>query len=208
MFIGMAKIGAGLLAATLTFGGGAAAVQTVAARQAPDPTRQAACESYQQRFAQNLGITVQQLQDTRKQTALQFIDEGLAAGKLTPEQAQKARERVNNAQGACERIGQGGKHKAAAHIGRVEIQAVAQKLGISERELVQELRGGKSLAQVAGEHNVGRDELKATMRAAFKGELDKGVQAGKLTQEGADKALAAFDARIDGLIDRTGGGKR
>jgi polyhydroxyalkanoate synthesis regulator phasin len=207
MFIGMAKIGAGLLAATLTFGGGAAAAQTAGAWQAPLPDRQVACERYQQRFAQNLGITVQQLRDTREQTALQLIDEGLAAGKLTPEQAQQARERVQNAPRVCERIGQGGKHGAAAQIGRVELQAVAQKLGISERELVRELRGGKSLAQVAGEHNVGRDELKATMRAAFKGELDKAVQAGKLTQEGADKALAAFDARIDRVIDRTGGGK-
>lgn len=199
MFIGMAKIGAGLLAATLTVGGGAAAARAGGIAQVPNTVRQGVCEAYQSKLAQNLGITTQQLQDARKKAANEIIDDQLAAGTITPQQAQQAHDRVNNGTGACEQVRQ-----AAVQLGKVELKAVAQKLGISERDLVEELRGGKSLAQVAQAHNVGRDDLKATMRTAFKGEIDQRVQAGKLTQDRANKALATFDARIDRVIDRVG----
>ena len=202
------KIGIGILAGTLTLGTGGAAV---AASQAIAPSggAQARCETFQQRFAQNLGITAQKLQDTRKQTALQLIDERLATGTITAEQAQQAKDKVNGGTGACERVGQ---HAAAikAKAGKVELQAVAKRLGITEQELVQEVRGGKSLAQVAQGHNVTREQLKATMHDAFKGELDRAVAANTLTQERATAALVKFDANLDTIIDRIGmpGGKR
>lgn len=198
----LTRIGIGVLAGALTLGGGGAAV---AANQLSAPggaDRQARCEAFQQRFAQNLGITTQKLQDTRKQTAIQLIDERLAAGTITAEQAQRARDRVNAGQGACAWIGQ--RAAAKATVGRAELRAVAQKLGITERELVREVRGGKSLAQVAQAHDVSRDQLKATMRDTFKTELGRAVAAGKLTQDRADKALAAFDARLDTIIDHAG----
>lgn len=196
-----AKLGVGLLAGVLTLGSGGAAVASGhLAVPGSGAARQAACEAYQQRFAQNLGITTTQLRDTRKRTALQIIDEQLAAGKITAEQAQKARDKVNGSQGVCARIGD--RNPVKAHIGKVELRAVAQRLGITGQELVQELRGGQSLAQVAAAHNVSRDQLKATMHDAFKGELDRAVIADRMTQEQADKALAAFDARLDTLIDK------
>ena len=198
-----AKLGIGLLAGVLAIGGGGAAVAANGlAVPGSGAARQAICETYQQRFAQNLGITTQQLQDTRKQTALQLIDERAAAGTITPEQAQQARDRVNGSQGACARMGD--RNPVLVHVGKVELQAVAQQLGITERELVQELRGGQSLAQVAEGYNVSRDQLKATMRDTFKAELDRAVVAGKLTQERADAALTLFDTRLDTLIDRVG----
>jgi hypothetical protein len=211
MFLGMTKIGAGLLAATLTLGGGTAAVtaaHAVKAGRAANPDRQAVCQDYQTKFAQNLHITDQQLLDTRKQTANQVIDDQLAAGKITADQAQKAHDRVNNAPGDCSGAGLATvRDQVKVKIGKVELQAVAQELKITEKELVTEVRGGKSLAQVAQAHNVSRDDLKATMRTAFKGQLDQAVQNGKLTADQETKALAAFDARIDQLIDRVGKAK-
>ena len=120
------KIGIGILAGTLTLGSGGAVAAHQFGVPGPGAGRQARCETFQQRFAQNLGITTQQLTDTRKQTAIQLIDEALAAGKLTPEQAQRAKDRVNASQGACERIGD--RAAARAHVGKVELQAVAQQL--------------------------------------------------------------------------------
>lgn len=202
----MTAIGVGLLAATLTLGGGAAAVSAAqTAHAAPNPDRQAACQEYQDKFAQNLGVTAQKLEDARKATANQIIDERLAASQITQEQAQKAHERVNSGAGACAAAGQanaGPRHQATKEFRQVELKAVAQKLGISEQELVKELRGGKSLAQVAQAHKVGRDDLKATMRTALQTALTTQVQAGKVTQQQADKALAAFDKHADALIDR------
>ncbi len=205
-FPGIAKIGAGVLATTLMLGGGTAvATAAHATKAATNPNRQANCQDYQTKFAQNLNITAQQLQDTRKKTANQVIDDRLAAGQITPTQAQTAHDRVNNNTGACTNAGQGGTgaiQQAAKQVRKVELQAVATKVGLSEQDLVKELRGGKSLAQVAQAHNVSRGDLKATMRTALKTTLDQAVQAGKLTQPQEDKALAAFDTRADKVIDR------
>lgn len=198
-----ARLGIGLLAGVLTIGGGGVAAANGLDTPGAGPARQAICETYQQRFARNLGITTEQLQDTRKQTALQLIDERAAAGTITPEQAQRARDWVNGSQGVCARVGD--RNTALVHIGKVELQAVARQLGITERELVRELRGGRSLAQIAEGYNVSRGQLKATMRDTFKAELDRAVGAGKLTQGRADAALALFDSRLDTLIDRVGG---
>lgn len=196
------KLGIGILAGALTLGSGGAAVAAGnALGVVPGGDRQARCEAYQRDLAQNLGITVEQLRAARQKTALQLIDERLAAGAITAEQAQRAKDKVNASQGACAAIGQ--RQAAKAEIGKAELKAVARRLGITEKELVQELKGGKSLAQVAQARNVSRDQLKATLHDTFKAELDKRVAAKKLTQDQANTALAAFDARLDTLIDRT-----
>ncbi len=204
----LGKLGIGILAGTLTLGTGGA----VAANQAgilAGPKAQARCETFQARFAQNLGITTDKLQATRKQTALQLIDEKLAAGTITAAQAQQAKDKVNASPGVCERIGQR-TATIKAEVGKVELQAIAKQFGITEKELLQEVRGGKSLAQVAQGHNVTREQLKTTMHDAFKGELDQAVAANKLTQERATAALAKFDASLDTIIDHVGmpNGKR
>jgi hypothetical protein len=202
----LTKIGIGILAGALTFGTGGAVAAKHLGVPGTGADRQARCETFQAAFAQNLGITTQQLQGTRKQTALQLIDEAAAAGKITPEQAQKAKDRVNASQGACASAGD--RAPVKTQITKVELQAVAQKLGITESQLVQEVRGGKTLAQVAAAHNVGRDDLKATMHDAFKGELDKAVSNGRITQDQANTALAKFDAKLDTIVDRVRQGQQ
>jgi DNA-binding CsgD family transcriptional regulator len=214
MLLGMSKIGAGLLAATLTLGGGSALAASAhgaaATKTAPNAaTRQAACQQYQTQLAQNLHITLAQLQDAQKQTKNQEIDARLAAGTITADQAKRAHDRVNAGTGACATPqANTTRREAAVRIGKGELAAVAQLLKIDEKTLVLELRGGKSLAQVASAHNVSRDTLKATMRTALKTELDARVRGGTITQAQEDKALTAFDARIDTLIDRAGHAKK
>jgi len=214
MLLGMSKIGAGILAATLTLGGGSAlaasAQGAITAKTAPNAAaRQAACQQYQAQLAQNLKITLPQLQDAQKQTKNQAIDARLAAGTITATQAQQAHDRVNAGTGACSTTpGTGAGRAALVQIGKGELTAVAQLLKIDEKTLVQELRGGKSLAQEATAHNVGTDTLKTTMRAALKTDLDTRVQSKKITQAQEDKALAAFDARVDTLINRVWQGKK
>lgn len=209
MFIGMAKIGAGIIATTLTLGGGGlAATHALAAGQGTNPARQATCQDYQNKFATNLGLTTQAVQDARKKTANQIIDAKLAAGTITADQAQKAHDKVNSSTGTCERAAAGAVAKVKLEATKIELKAVSQKLQITEQALVTELRGGKTLAQVAQAHNVGRDDLKATMRTALKTELDTRVQAKKITADQETKALAAFDARIDQVIDRVHQGKK
>ena len=92
------------------------------------------------------------------------------------------------------------------HMIRVdERQVIAQKLGISTKQLHQDLKGGMTLAQEAQAHNVSRDDLKATIRGALKTDLDKEVVAKTITQAKEDKALARFDLNADKLLDHVAG---
>lgn len=210
MLLGMSKVGAGLLAATLTFGGGSAlaapAHGTTAAKTAPNAAaRQAACQQHQTQLAQNLKITLPQLQEAQKQTKNQTIDARLATGAISAAQAQQAHNRVNAGTGACATSRASTTRRAAAvRIRKNEIKAVAQLLKIDKKALVQDLRGGKSLAQEASAHNVSLDMLKTTLRTTLKADLDTRIQVGTLTQPQEDKALAAFDARADMLINQVG----
>lgn len=215
MLLGMSKIGAGILAATLTLGGGSAlaasAHNAAAAKTAPNAAaRQAACVQYQTQLAQNLNISLSTLQAAQKQTKNQAIDARLAAGTITAAQAQQAHDRVNAGTGSCSlpTTKTGAVGKALAHVRKVELTAVAQLLKIDEKTLVQDLRGGKSLAQETTAHNVSTDTLKSTMRTALTTDLDAQVKSGKITQAQEDKALAAFDARVDTLINRVWHGKQ
>jgi hypothetical protein len=188
----------------------ASAHGALAAKVAPNAaTRQATCQQYQTQLAQNLNITLPTLQAAQKQTKNQAIDARLAAGKITAAQAQQAHDRINAGTGSCTMpTGNGAGRAALVRIGKTELTAVAQLLQMDEKTLVQDLRGGKSLAQEANAHNVSTDTLKATMRTALKTDLDAQVKNGKITQEQEDKALAAFDARVDTLINRVGHAKK
>ena len=215
MLLGISKIGAGLLATTLTLGGGTALAASAhgaatPAKAAPNAAaRLAACQQYQTQLAQNLKITLPQLQDAQKQTKNQEIDARLAAGTITAVQAQAAHTRVNAGTGACSTIAGTGKvREALLKVRKVELTAVAQLLKIDEKTLVTDLRGGKSLVQEAAAHNVSTDTLKATMRTALKTQLDTQVQGKKITQAQEDKALAAFDKNIDTVINQVGHGKK
>ncbi len=88
-----------------------------------------------------------------------------------------------------------------------EWQAVAKQLNISEKQLKQDLKGGKSLADEAAAHNVTVTDLKTTLRTTLKTDLDKAVAARKIDQAKEDTALAAFDKHVDTLINRHHGAK-
>ncbi|MGN6697920.1 MAG: hypothetical protein ACTHMR_07170 [Thermomicrobiales bacterium] len=208
------KVAAGVLAATLTLGGGAAVVgaQALAGPGTPaagtpttsQPATQNRCTVFNARLAQNLGISPAALVSAEKTTLNQLIDARQQAGKITAAQAQKLHDRVNNSKGACG-IGARARTKARAAVGAVrksELQAVAAELKISPQDLAQQLQGGQSLAQIAAAHNASADQLKATMRTALQTDLDQAVKNGKITQDQENKALAAFDQHIDTIINR------
>lgn len=110
-------------------------------------------------------------------------------GQITPSQSAK-----------------GTKH-ADGTLRKDELQAVAKQLNISEKQLKQDLKSGKSLADEAAAHNITVTDLKATLRATLKTDLDKAVAAKKIDQAKEDKALAAFDKHADTLINRHHGTK-
>ncbi|MDQ6602109.1 MAG: hypothetical protein M3176_01045 [Chloroflexota bacterium] len=209
------KLAGGLLATTLALTGGVAVVGAANGTASPPAkTTTSRCADMTNRLASNLGIDVAKLQTAEKATLNQAIDARLAANTITSQQAQVAHDKVNSSADVCTlkdgtQTGKGAKteKRGDATLRKDELLAVAKQLNISEQQLTQDLKGGKSLADEAAAHNVKLDDLKATLRATLKTDLDKAVADKKIDQAKEDKALAAFDKHADTLINRHHGTK-
>jgi membrane peptidoglycan carboxypeptidase len=155
---------------------------------------------YEQMLAQELGISVDQLKDAQLDARNAVIDQALANGAITAEQAEKMK---NTAPGELRRHA----GKAIRHAAADVFAAAAKTIGISTDELKQQLSQGQSLAGVAANHNVSRDQLKAGIMTEVNAQLQTAVANSNLTQEQADKLADGVSQRLDSVIDRTRPGK-
>jgi hypothetical protein len=80
------------------------------------------------------------------------------------------------------------------------LQAAATYLGLDRKALLQQLRSGKSLAQVADDRNKTTAGLETALLNAFKAKVAKAVAAGKLDNARAQKLVAAAPAVIHRLV--------
>jgi len=97
-----------------------------------------------------------------------------------------------------------GHHWLKAHrkgLRRAAVAISASTIGITPKALVAELKSGKSIAQVATEHNVTSDTVVGALTKAADAKVAQAVAAHKLTQAQADKIDAALPARITKLVN-------
>jgi hypothetical protein len=83
------------------------------------------------------------------------------------------------------------------------LDAAADYLGLTDAELHEQLRDGKSLADVAKAQNKSVDGLKAALKRAVTAELDEAVKDKRLTEAQKSKILADVDARLDEMVNNT-----
>ncbi len=98
------------------------------------------------------------------------------------------------------RPGRPGGHGGQGPI-RQGMTATATALGMSEQDLVTELRGGKTLAQVAQDRGVDPQVVIDALVAELKAHLDEEVASGEQTQEQADQKLATATERITDMVN-------
>jgi hypothetical protein len=119
----------------------------------------------------------------------------LKDGKITQQQADAMKARINAGEG----LGFGfGRHHDGSKAGRTlmkdlrtaELNAAASALHMSAAHLKSALRSGKSLTELETQQNVSDSAVKAAMKDAAKGVLDKAVKAGTITQAQADAILS------------------
>ncbi len=79
--------------------------------------------------------------------------------------------------------------------------AVADLLGLDGPELMEQLRAGATLADIAADQGVSVDDLAAAIMAPIVERLEQAVAAGGLTRGEADATLTRIEARVDELID-------
>ena len=163
-------------------------------------------DRFKQSLADNLGISVDELESALTQTQLEMIDQAVADGKLTEEEAADLREKIESGElpGLFPFIG---RHHGPAfpRLHYLVIEAAADTLGMEVDDLKAELRDGNSLADVAETQGVSVDDLKAGILENVQATLDQKVADEDLTQEQADRIFEAISDSIDRIVNKTPG---
>jgi len=158
-------------------------------------------------IAEALGISVEKYDETVTAAQKQVLEEAVAAGQLTQEQADRMQKHLDESGGFGGRGRGHGPGEAS-----LLMTVAAEKLGMTEAELMTELQGGKSIAAVAEAKGVDTQVISDAYLAQLKADLDAQVADGSLTQEEADARLAqkteALPDRLTGTWKDMGGSGR
>ena len=186
-------VGAVMLAVCVGAGAAIAATKDVF-----DPKEEQ--EAFQAAVAEKLGVTTTELQNAYKAAALEQVDAAVAAGRLTEEQADAIRERIESGDflGPHFGFGFGFKHHLEGGPG---IEGAADYLGLTEDELHERLRNGQTLAEIARAEGKSVDGLEQALVAAAKERLDQAVEDGQITAAQRDELLERLESKIDALVN-------
>ena len=159
--------------------------------------------SFVSRLAENLGITQGELEAAIDQTQLELVDEALAAGRLTEDQAAQLRERIESGESF---FGPLLRHKVERHHrgGFGHGAEVAEFIGVTPEELRDAVQGGQGVVQVAEANGVSEQELTDYLLGEIEAKLAEAVESGRIDQAKADEILAGAADRIAECINREG----
>ena len=178
--------------AAALLGGGAVAV---AATRSSAPSGR---EAYLADVAKRLGVSAGALKSAMQAAGVDRIEAAVAAGKLTPAQANSLKQRIREGRGPLS-----GRLPHAGTRGG-PFGAAARYLGLTPLALRAQRVAGKSLGAIAaatpGKSPAG---LSAAITAAEKPRLDAAVSSGRITSQQAARRLHALSARVQTLLART-----
>ena len=193
-------VAAALVGGTLISAAFAAPASPGAGASSADLADGAYCEAWQKAFADELGVSVDDLLPAAKAASIAAIDAAVAAGDLTAERATALKEKVNAADGnGCRFFGHpfvGNGNGLKGHFGGPLLSVAAEALGMEPGALMQTLRSGDSLQDVATAQGKDYDSVKQAIHDAAKTKLDAAVADG-LDQARADEALSKLDEALD-----------
>jgi hypothetical protein len=183
------KVGAGVAAAAAVAGGGAA---IAADRLGSSDDSQAIVND----AAKQLGVTPSALTSALKKALENRIDAAVAAGRLTKEQGDELKQRIESGDLPLFFGPRFGPHE---HFG--ELDAAASYLGLTESQLDEQLDSGKTLAQVAKDRGKSVDGLIQALVDAATKRLDADVAAGRLTKAQEQQILSGLKDRITAFVN-------
>jgi hypothetical protein len=99
--------------------------------------------------------------------------------------------------------GKNGPHRGFGFRGGFGLDAAAKAIGVSEQTLLNDLRDGQTIAQVAKSKNVSTQKVIDAMVAAAKSQLDAQVKAGHLTSEQRSKIESQLTKMITNQVNGT-----
>jgi polyhydroxyalkanoate synthesis regulator phasin len=155
------------------------------------------------RLAQKLGITSDELRSAADEAEQEVIDEAVANGDLTAEQADALRERItqgDNVFGFGHGPGPGHHGRGPRGVG-VDLDTIATTLGMTTDDLRAQLAGGTPLTEIITAQGSTVDAVVDALVAEAQADLEQKVADGVLTQEQADAILADLPARLTEMIE-------
>jgi hypothetical protein len=178
---------------------GAGAAIAASGEASPSP------QSFFDAVAKHLGISSQRLEDATKAAAVDQVDAALAQGRITKEQADALKQRIESGDyppffGPAFGPGFERFHRGPPVFGE-KLSAAADYLGLTEAELRTQLSSGRTLADIAKARGKSVDGLEQAILDDAKATLDQAVKDGKLTQAEADQVFARVKTHVDDLVD-------
>ncbi len=158
------------------------------------------------RVAEKLGIGEDELRSAMTEVEQETVDERVDEGLLTPEQGEKLKERIAEGNPLGPRGFHGIRKAVHQHEGRLLMDSAATVLGMEPQDLLSEMHESKTLAQVAEEQPMPRDEFIAALLDEARGTLDQQVADGNLTETQADTAFERLETNIEDIVDGAGCG--
>jgi uncharacterized protein (DUF433 family) len=160
--------------------------------------------------AKRLNVTPEKLRDALSAAQDAQLDQAVKDGELTQKQADaiKARRKESGRVlggpfgGPPGFRGHGpgfGPHGGMR--GVMVFPDLAKALGMTRAQLFEQLRDGKSIADIAKAKGKSLDDVRAAVKADAKQRADKAVRDGDLTQKQADDLLAHLDEALEHLGD-------
>ncbi len=165
------------------YASGAAVPFLAAAKPTPSPgsARQAACNGFISHLAANLGVSQSKLRSALQKSAGQTIDDAVAAGRLTQQQAARIKQRIDSGT-VCSfgGLGQGRRFgRPAGLVMEAVVKAAAETLNLTPQQLAADVRQGQTLSSLA--HGMTEDQFRKALLGHLKTDLDALVKQGKLS---------------------------
>jgi hypothetical protein len=150
--------------------------------------------------AKRLNVSPGKLSDAFKAASLDRLNAAVKAGKLTQAQADRMKQRLES--GAPIPFFRGPR-AFGPRLGHARtLGAAAGYLGLSNAQLLGDLRKGQTLAQIAKARGKPVSGLEQAITTAMKTRLDKAVAAGRITQAQENDLLSRLSARIGNRLNR------
>lgn len=191
------KVIAGAAAALAVGGAGAGVAATKLATNSPSEESKAIVND----AAKSLGVEPSKLSAALKKAFEDRIDAAVAAGRLTKQQGDELKQRIESDDFPLFGPPAFGPGFGAPHPFFRGLDAAASYLGLTEAELRSGLESGKTLAEIAKAQGKSVDGLKAALVKDAKTHLDAAVKAGRLSSAEEQRVLADLQQRIDDLVN-------
>ena len=191
------KVLVGAAAALAVGGTGAGIAATRMGRSPSDESKAVISDA-----ARQLGVQPLELTNALERALKDHIDAEVAAGRLTKAEGDALKKRIdaNGVPLALPFFGPGHHRGEFGHFGFPGLSTAASYLGLSERQVRDQLESGKTLAQIAKDQGKSVDGLVAALKDGLKSRLDDAVAAGRLTKAQEDRILAEADQRISDFV--------